>query len=497
MVIAYFAIMTGVGIFYRKSGSNVDEFVLGGRNLGPWLSAFSYGTTYFSAVIFVGYAGQFGWRFGMSAVWIGITNAFIGSFLAWMVLGRRTMIMTRHLDSRTIPDFLEARFDSGALKIAASLIIFIFMIPYSASLFNGLSRIFSMAFNVDYTYCVIAMVVLTGVYVVVGGFMASAINNIIQGVIMFFGILAVIFSVLNGQGGFSAALASLAKKGGVLTSVLGPDPASLLGVVILTSMGAWGLPQMVHKYYAIKSEKHILSGAVISTVFALVIGGGSYLLGAFGPLFDNPSLHAANGSVVFDRVVPYMLSSMPDFLIGVVVILVMSASMSTLSSLVIISSSTLTLDFIKGLFVKDMSEKAKVSTMRFFLAFYIVVSGGLALLQYTSSVTFIAQLMGIAWGAMSGSFLGPFFYGLFWKGATKASVWACFIFSIGFTVSNMFIKFIASPINAGAIAIMSGFVIVPLVSAFTEKLDSRRVESIFSCYDKKEEKAPLGKAETA
>lgn len=484
MVVIYFVVMLSVGIYYRKSGSNVDEFVLGGRSLGPWLSAFAYGNTYFSAVIFVGYAGQFGWRFGMSAIWIGLANAFIGSFLAWMVLGKRTRIMTHHLDSKTMPDFFEARYASKSLKVVASLIIFIFMIPYSASLFNGLSRIFSMAFGIDYIYCVIFMTVLTGIYVIVGGFMATAINDTIQGVIMLVGVVAIIFSVLAGRGGFSAAVTSLAKSGPVFTSLLGPEPANLLGVIILTSMGAWGLPQMVHKYYSIKSEKHIFTGAVLSTVFALVIGVGAYFLGSFGRLFDNPSLHGPGNAIVYDKIVPYMLSSLPDMLIGVVAILIMSASMSTLASLVIVSSSTLTLDFIKGTLVKEMSEKTKITVMRIFLAFFIVLSAWLAIVQYASSITFIAQLMGIAWGAMAGSFLGPLFYGLFWKGATRASVWACMVFSVGLTVSNMFFKFIASPINAGAIAIMAGFVIVPLVSSFTGKLDKKSVDSIFSCYSK-------------
>lgn len=486
MVVIYFGLMLGAGVYCRKSSSSVDDFVLGGRRLGPWLSAFSYGTTYFSAVIFVGYAGQFGWRFGLSATWIGIANAIFGSLLAWIVLGKRTRTMTHHLNSTTIPDFLESRYGSANLRLAASVIIFVFMVPYTASLYNGLSRIFGMAFNIDYTYCVLAMAILTGIYVVIGGFMAAAVTNIIQGVIMFFGIIAVVISVLNGHGGFSAAISSLAAKGGSLTSPFGPDPSSLLGVVVLTSLGTWGLPQMVHKFYAIKSEKHITSGAVISTVFALVIGGGAYFMGGFARLFDSPAIRGAGGAVVYDSIIPHMLSSTPDIIIGIVLILIMSASMSTLASLVIVSSSTLTLDFIKGLIAKNMSEETKVKVMRIFLVFFIAVSGGLAILQYSSSITFIAQLMGISWGAMAGSFLAPFLYGLYWKGATRASVWACFIFSVGLTVSNMFFKFIASPVNAGAIAIVSGLIIVPLVSAVTKKPEAKSVDRIFACFDKKE-----------
>ena len=183
MLLVFFGVMIYVGFYCRKHSTDVNGFVLGGRNVGPWLTAFAYGTSYFSAVIFVGYAGQFGWKFGLAATWVGIGNALIGSLLAWVILGRRTRVMTQHLQSATMPDFFEKRFDAKSLKIAASIIIFIFMIPYTASLYNGLSRLFGMAFNIDYSVCVIAMAVLTAIYVIVGGYMATAVNDFIQGAV--------------------------------------------------------------------------------------------------------------------------------------------------------------------------------------------------------------------------------------------------------------------------------------------------------------------------
>lgn len=206
--------MLTVGFLCRRTAEDTHGFVLGGRNVGPWLTAFAYGTSYFSAVIFVGYAGQFGWRFGIASTWIGIGNALIGSLLAWVLLGRRTRIMSQHLSSATMPEFFGRRYNSRAIKIAASAITFVFLIPYTASLYNGLSRLFSMAFSVDYSICVIVMAVLTGVYVVAGGYMATAVNDFIQGIIMIAGIIAVIMAVLNGQGGFMQALYSLSEVPG-------------------------------------------------------------------------------------------------------------------------------------------------------------------------------------------------------------------------------------------------------------------------------------------
>ena len=293
LLLVFFATMISVGIYSRKHATNVNDFVLGGRSVGPWLSAFAYGTSYFSAVVFVGYAGQFGWKYGIASTWIGLGNAFIGSLLAWVLMGRRTRVMTRHLDAKTMPEFFGKRYDSKALKIVASVIAFIFLIPYTASVYNGLSSLFNMAFNIEYKYCVIAMAVLTGVYVILGGYMATAINDFIQGIIMLVGIVCVISAVLSGQGGFMEAIRKLSEipsdvpatmgQQGAFTSFFGADPINLAGVIILTSLGTLGLPQMVQKFYAIKSEKAVKTGTIVSTVFAIIISGGCYFLGGFGP----------------------------------------------------------------------------------------------------------------------------------------------------------------------------------------------------------------------
>ena len=492
----FFAVMIAVGFYARKHSANVNDFVLGGRSVGPWLTAFAYGTSYFSAVVFVGYAGQFGYKYGLSATWIGLGNAFIGSLLAWVLLGRRTRVMSNYLKAATMPDFFGKRFDSKALRIAASAISFVFLIPYTASVYNGLSRLFGMAFDIPYSVCVIVMAALTGVYVILGGYMATAINDFIQGIIMLAGIVAVIASVLNGQGGFLAAVNSLAflesdvpvtlGQPGAFTSFFGPDPLNLLGVVILTSLGTWGLPQMVHKFYAIKDEKSIKYGTVISTFFAVIVSGGCYFLGGFGRLFDSNAIHKPDGGIIYDAIIPSMLSTLPDILVGVVIVLVLSASMSTLSSLVLTSSSTLTLDLLKDNFLKNMSEKKQLLTMRILLVFFIVVSVIIAL----DPSTFIAQLMGISWGALAGAFLAPFLYGLYWKGVTKASVFTSFAFGVGFTVLNMVFGWIASPINAGAIAMIAGLILVPVVSLFSKKLPKEHCDAIFSCL---EEKVPAPK----
>ena len=344
------------------------------------------------------------------------------------------------------------------------------------------------------------MAILTAVYVILGGYKATAMNDFIQGIIMLFGIVIVIAAVLNTQGGLTAAFDKMAalpsdadaSVNGGFASLFGPDPWGLLGVIILTSLGTWGLPQMVGKFYSITDESAIRRGTVISTVFAFIVAGGCYFLGGFGRLFGMPPV-LPSGKLAFDSIVPSMLVTLPDVIIALVVLLVLSASMSTLASLVLTSSSTMTLDLIyrdkkslpgevqEGSIDDEVSEKIelrKVVVMRVLIVFFITISLMIAL----NPPTFIAQLMGISWGALAGAFLAPFMLGLYWRGVTTASVWACFVWGVGITVVNMMLGNPINPINCGAIAMVGGFPVVWLVSLLTPKMNRNLVNSIFECY---------------
>ena len=465
LTIIFLTVTVAVGVFSRKQARSVDGFVLGGRSVGPWLTAFAFGTSYFSAVVFVGYAGQFGWKYGLSSTWIGVGNAVIGSLLAWIILGRRTKLMTQHIESRTMPDFFGTRFNSQGLRVVASVIAFVFLIPYTAGVYKGISTLFEMGFGIPYEYCVIIMAILTAVYVILGGYKATAMNDFIQGVIMLFGIVVVIAAVLNTQGGLSAAVGKMAAlpadgaadtQSGAFATLFGPDPWNLLGVVILTSLGTWGLPQMVGKFYSITDESAIRRGTIISTIFAFVVAGGCYFLGGFGRLFGMPPT-LPNGKLDFDSIIPSMLD------------------------LIYRDKKSLPGEVEEGTIddiVSEKVERRKVVIMRVLIVFFITISLMIAL----NPPTFIAQLMGISWGALAGAFLAPFMLGLYWKRVTTVSVWACFVWGVGITVINMLLGNPINPINCGAIAMLGGFVVVAIVSLFTPKLDKDYTNRIFECY---------------
>ncbi len=499
----FFASTIYIGFHCRKKAQNSNDFVLGGRNVGPWLSAFSYGTSYFSAVIFIGYAGSFGWKFGVSALWIGIGNALVGSLLAWVVLGRRTRLITQKMNSATMPDFFFKRFNSKPLKLFAAVIIFVFLIPYTAALYNGLSSLFSIAFGFDqYWFWILIISVVTGVYVILGGLMSTAVNSFIQGLIMLFGIVLIVMLALNKNGGLQGSMQALSQHGWGYSSLFGTDPVHLLFVVILTSLGAWALPQMVGKFYSIKDEKQINKGTIISSLFALIVAGGCYFLGGFGRLFVDTTATGAP-AVNNNNIIPTMITGLVDnsilnsFVVGLVIVLVLAASMSTLSSLVITSASTVTVDLVGS--VKKLEEKQKMWMLRILIVVFIVISAALAIFQVYGPKELtndIASLMGISWGAISGAFIGPFLYGLYWKKTTNASVWTSFISGVVLAVLSMILKmagvgnngtffgvFVSDSIYMGVVAMLFSLAIVPLVSLFTKKPDQDMVNDLFKCYE--------------
>lgn len=463
-------VMAGVGIYSANKVKGVDDFLLGGRALGPWLAGFCYGTTYFSAVIFIGYASTLGWQFGISAVWIGIGNALLGSLLAWLVLAKRTRKMTHQLNASTMPEFFEKRYGSKLLRIVSAGLIFIFLVPYSASVYKGLSYLFESVFGINFTICIVIMAVLTGIYLLLGGYVATAINDFIQGCIMLVGIIAVVIFVVNSEqvGGVMTGVERLGAIDANLSAPFGGENFwDLLSLVVLTSLGTWGLPQMIHKFYTIKDNKAINIATVISTVFAIVVATGCYFVGAFGQLFFDKAPE------VMDTIVPQMLLAvkLPAVLLGIIAVLVLSASMSTLSSLVLVSSSSIAVDFCKGYLFKDMKDKNVMLLMRGLCVVFVILSVVIALVPNGA----IVQLMALSWGTLAGCFLAPFMYGLYMKKANACATWTSFalglVLSVGLPLAGI------PSANAGAIAMFATLIVYPIVAVLTDRFSLYNYET--------------------
>ncbi len=471
----YLTAMIAMGVWGMRKTKTLGDFFLGNRTIGPWVSAFAYGTTYFSAVLFIGFAGKLGWKFGLNVLWIAAGNAAIGSLAAWLVLGRRTRRMTQNLDTMTMPEFLEQRFGGRFVKVLAALVIFIFLLPYSASIFKGLGHLFQAVFNIDYTIALLIMIGITGVYLVLGGYFAITITDFFQGLIMLGGSAIMIAVVLGKAGGIPAAFATAGANFLAHVPVAKNPPfmyiAMLASLVFMTSFGPWGLPQMVQKFYAVKNEKVIAKAAIVTFVFALVIGAAAYLNGGLTHVFAAAPPVLPSGGPDWDRLIPDMLTRiLPGWLMAIILLLVLAASMSTLSSLVLVSASAIAIDL-----VKKGSRDGSLALIRILSGLFIVVSYFIARYQLAVIVT----LMSLSWGVVAGSFMAPFLYGLYWKRTTKAGILAGMFTGMALAIGLFFILGPDNSPIASTIAMIVPFAVVPAVSAFTSPPAQERVQQAF------------------
>ncbi len=439
----YAAAMVGVAIYTHNRSGSVNDFLLAGKKgLNGWMTAFAYGTTYFSAVIFIGYAGQFGKQFGLASIWIGIGNAIIGTLFAWLVLAKRTKNMTRRLEAKTMPEFFEKRYGSKNLKLVTAVIIFIFLIPYSASVYNGLSALFETVFGIDGWMVMIALAALTALYLFFGGYFATALSDFIQGIIMIIGVALMVFCFMNHEN-VSWNISELVNDNNLTWFTFGNDNASgiygttvsLISLTLLTSLGVWALPQTIHKYYAIRDKKAIKQGIIVSTAFALIIGAAAYFTGALS-LFFGEELAEAGVSNNYSLIIPTMLKVViPTGLMGVIAVLILSASMSTLSSVSLASASVIAVDLYKGAVNKKASDKKTNTVMRILCLVFVAISVILAILNEEFGIAAIAYMMGLSWGTLAGCFMGPYVLGVLWKRVTKSAAWASVISSLILTAT--------------------------------------------------------------
>ncbi|HUJ72050.1 MAG TPA: sodium:solute symporter family protein [Verrucomicrobiae bacterium] len=479
LVVLYVGVMLAVGYWCMKRTKNVGDFFLGGRTLGPWMSAFAYGTTYFSAVLFIGYAGRLGWGFGIQTMWIVLGNTFVGTLLAWLVLAGRTREMTTRLNALTMPEFLRARYESMPLQIIAAFIIFIFLVPYSASVYMGLSYLFQKTLGLQYNQALIFLAVLTGVYLVMGGYFAVAVSDFIRGIVEFLGVVTMLILLAGMKGGLGATFVALLDPKYMPALSAPPPPTgppfpgwvTLVSLVLITSFGPWALPQMVQKFYSIRSQADVKRAMTIATIFALFMSFGAYYRGALTHLFfANPKtdlapiVDAATKKPNLDLLMPFFITTyVPQWLVLVILLMVFSASMSSLSSLALVSSSAIAIDIYGVSGKRDQKQRQTMLLMRVLCAVFVALS----LLIAVSKVDVIVNLMVIAWGALSGAFLAPYVYGLFWRRATKAGAYAGMISGVG-TAVGLFCFWGKPHIPvAGAIAMLVPLLVMPMVSLLT------------------------------
>ena len=494
----YAIAMAFVGCISYGKSKTLDGFLIGGRNIGAWATAFAYGTTYFSAVVFVGYAGQHGWNIGIGSMWIGIGNAVLGCLLSWILFANKTRKMTKKLNARTMPDFFEKRYASKGMKILAAIIIFVFLVPYSAAVYKGLGSLFSAVFpGVETWVWLLIIASLTAVYLVVGGYIATAYTDLIQGVVMIVGVVCLVIAVLShsavgGISGLIKNLSEIPQDGAQLTNIWGGSSFKFLCFnIMLTSFGTWGLPQMIGKFYAIKDTAAIKRGTIISTIFCVIIGCGAYLVGSTSRLILGNELPAGGVDSVIPEVLMKVLGNGTAgiILLAVIMILLLSASMSTLGSVVLTSASAVAVDLIPAVRKKETKPETQMLLTRFLCLLFVACSFFFAV----QNITFIVSLMSFSWGVVSGCFIGPYIWGIFSKKITKAGTYAGVlsgllvvgISTLVISLNSGFSAAAAKSPEMGVSAMAVSMIVVPLISLVTKNKDKERVEEIFTCYTEK------------
>lgn len=487
-IAVYIIVMIVIGVVSGKNSKSVADITVGGRNAGAWISAMSYGAAYFSAVMFVGYAGVTGLNYGLWGILAGIGNAVFGSWLAWKVLARRTRDVSARLNISTMPQFFEKRYNSRAIKIFSSIVIFFFLIPYSASVYKGLASVADVLLGIDDTICLIIIAALSMAILLFGGYLVQARADFVQGIVMMVGVIMLIIVMIrsNAVGGISG-LADYAQSKSGFPKLGAMQWVSLMATVLMTSFGTWGLPQMVQKFFGIKDDDQAKKGIVISTLFGFVVAGGGYFIGSLCHRFFTVGVDMP----AQDYIIPMMLKSaqIPNILLGIVIVLLLAASVSTLCSITLTASSTFTIDLLKDKYKDKLSDKKSSIIIKVLCALFVVLSYVVA-----TTDTPILDMMSYSWGIISGSFLAPYFLALYIKWLNRAGAWSgmiggfllavipavCKILMIFGIDSNETINMLASygPVFACAAMILS-IILCVSVSAITNKVKGKTDNEFF------------------
>jgi SSS family solute:Na+ symporter len=465
----YVLVIVAIAILRGRKTSTFHDFFLGGGDIGPWMTAFTYGAAYFSAVIFIGFSGKIGWQFGYSGVWIAVGNTLVGVLLVWALLGWRVKRMAQEYQVATMAEYFAKRYQSRFMKVFSAVAVFVFFIPYSAAVFIGLSYLFQLNFGTEFWQALAFMGLFTAVYMVLGGYKSMTMIDVFFGVLMLIGGGVVIFSVVGKAGGLAAATARLTAIDPKLTAAVGPPGAwPLFCLVFLTSVAPFAMPQLVQKFYAVRDRRAIRAGMWISTAFALVLTTIAYFSGSFSRLLLTPANAPgafAGGRPVFDALVPELLAkAVPPSLIIFIMLLILSASMSTLAALVLISSSSVAKDLYAGFVNPRVSDRTLTRLMRYLSAFFILLS---VILAYTRPAT-IVSILGISWGAIGAVFLGPFIWGLFTKWANRFGAIASSILALAVCLA-MYLAGRPSP-EAGTVGMLVSLAATPMLSLLGKKL---------------------------
>jgi SSS family solute:Na+ symporter len=467
VLIAYLLVLIVVGLITGRRTKSVEDFYLGGRQIGPWVTALSFVAAYFSSVVIVG-GGGFGYMFGMSTLWIGAINVLLGCTVAWIILGPRIRTFTQRLKTMTVPGFLGERYQSDFACIFSAVIVVLFMIIYNVSILKGMGHIFEVLMNIPYVYGVLISCIIILFYVSIGGYLAVVWTSFLQAWVMGIGLIVLTVFAVQRVGGIAAANQALASIDPGLLATPGVwGWPGLISFALIVSFGVWGMPQLVVRFYSIKNLKVLKIGTVVATIgtcMALL----PYFNGAIArTLF--PSL--ANPDLAIPTLVKTILS---PFGSAVVMAGVVAAGMSTFASVLIILSSSMIQDIIKRGMKKELTKERSLLWSKVGSAVIGFVSLAIAL----RPPALVLTLTAFAWAVIASTTLWPILFGIYWKGATRAG---CIASMTGGFATALVWMAAGKPfgIHGFIPGIVIGLLLMILVSHFTPKFPPDHIQKIW------------------
>ncbi|WP_303862662.1 sodium:solute symporter [Alkalibaculum bacchi] len=472
VILMYLLCMITNGVISRKKIVDADSYYTGGRNVGAITSASAYLTTFFSAVMF-SLCGSLGFEMGISVMWIGIMNALITGLFAWTFLAGRTRQLSEDLGVYTLPQIVEARLNSRFLRMFTAFVILAFLIPYSASVYQGISFIFLRLFDIPFEYCIIALAVVTALYVALGGNSAMMSNSVIQGVLILVcvSIYYIVFFKNEAIGGFKVGLQTLVSLEGGRDLVAlfgGKNFLKVFATVILTSVGGCATPQLISKFISVEKTK-IKTTSIIATVGCLFIAGGMYFVGGFSQIFFQKGYLPVPDTA--DKVMGTIMHFITnDFFFTLIFIMLLAASMSTLAALVLTGASALTEDLLPVIFKKyNLSDNKKITLARIFSSLFIVLSAIMSIVPNS-----IISLMSISWGMIASVCIGPYWYCIFSKHTNKipaiiSSIYGFIFMSIGVGIYGM-----PSASIIASISILTTIIIMSALAFICDRVEANK-----------------------
>lgn len=428
-IVAYLLLVLGIGVWFSNRNKTTDDFYLGGRKLGPFVTAMSAEASDMSSWLLMGLPGV-AYLTGLAeASWTAI-GLVIGTYLNWLIVAKKLRNYSSSLGATTIPAFFSARFKdkSNMLSIIAAVVIIIFFVPYTASGFAACGKLFNSLFGINYLTAMIVCAAVIILYTMLGGFLAASTSDFVQSIVMTIALIVVLGYGVAHAGGFGAVIDNAKSLDGYFTILRTHDPATLTGspysFLTICSLLAWGLgyfgmPHILLRFMAIEDAKKLKLSRRVATVWVVismavavfigVIGLGMVSHGSMGALADSERIIVEISKLISQH------NAVSALLAGVILAGILAATMSTADSQLLAAASSVSQNIVKEKLAKNMSEKTTMLVARVTLVVIAVIAVFLASDENSS----VFRVVSFAWAGFGAAFGPVVLFSLFWKRTTK------------------------------------------------------------------------------